>query len=113
MKAINRTKQKVLADDLAVADTALRRLVGLLGKSHLPGGKGLLITPCKGVHTIGMRFPIDVLFISKSNEIVAVVRNLQPNRMTRLYRYAVSALELPADMLDETGTNIGDEIEFA
>lgn len=112
MKAINKTTKKVLAEDLSVADTALKRLVGLLGKKHLPAGAGLLITPCKGIHTIGMRFPIDVIFISKNNTIIGIARNLQPNRITRLYKYSIRVLELPANILDATRTNIGDTIVF-
>lgn len=112
MKAVNSGKQIVLANDVAVADTVLTRLVGLLGKSCLPSGKGLLITPCKGVHTFGMRFPIDVLFISASRRVVAAASNLEPNRVTRLYKDSASVLELPAGVIEATGTIIGDEVEF-
>ncbi|GLI38916.1 DUF192 domain-containing protein [Geobacter hydrogenophilus] len=110
MKAINKTTQTVLADDLAMADTPLKRLVGLLGKRHLPAGKGLLITPCKGVHTLGMRFAIDVLFLGKKMTVVALNKNMLPNRMSRVHMQAQCVLELPAGTVDLTNTKLGDPI---
>ena len=89
------------------------RMKGLLGKSSLAAGEGLLIKPCKGIHTFGMRFPIDVLFLNKGNYVVATIKNIKPNKMTRLYLEASSVIELPAGTLDATATKPGDRLELA
>lgn len=85
---------------------------GLLGASSIPAGKGLLLKPCMGVHTFGMTFPIDVLFLDKGNHVIAVITNLQPNRISRLYLNAASALELPAGIIEATATSLGDKIDI-
>lgn len=112
MKAINITSKKELADNLTLARGILKRMKGLLGRVELPAGEALLIKPCNSVHTIGMRFPIDVIFLDKKNMVVAVKKNLLPNRLTRIYFRAASVLELPCGIIDNTLTNIGDEIAF-
>jgi uncharacterized membrane protein (UPF0127 family) len=86
---------------------------GLLGRKSLQPGEGLLITPCMGIHTFAMRFPIDVLFIDKRNIVIAAIRNLRPNRLTRLYPGASGVIELPVGTLDVTETRAGDLIEFS
>jgi hypothetical protein len=58
-----------------------------------------------------MKFPIDVIFLNKTNQVIAAVSNLSPNRMTRLYPQSFSVLELPLGTIDATNTKIGDIIE--
>ena len=111
MKAIDRTSGKELAPNLAVADTLLARLKGLLGKSSLPTGEGLWIKPCNSVHTFGMQFPIDVVFLDKKMRVVALAKTLRPNRISRLYSCASSVIELPAGTIDAADTVTGDHIE--
>jgi uncharacterized membrane protein (UPF0127 family) len=112
MKARNISTGKELSNNVIVADKLLKRMKGLLGKRELPSGEALWIKPCMSVHTIGMGFPIDVLFLNKTNQVVALKKNLFPNRLTRLYPKAVSVLELPAGTIDATSTKVGDEIEI-
>jgi uncharacterized membrane protein (UPF0127 family) len=112
MKAVNLTKNQILAEKLECADTVLTRMRGLLGKDSMPTGSGLLIRPCKGIHTIGMRFPIDVVFLDRENVVLAMWKKLRPNRMTRLYYRASSVIELPAGTLDNAMINIGDRIRI-
>jgi uncharacterized membrane protein (UPF0127 family) len=73
-------------------------------------GEGLLIRPCKGVHTFLMKFPIDVLFLDRENRVVKVVENLRPQRMTGLFFSSRSVLELPAGSLRASGTSAGNEV---
>src|SRR6266511_5164975 len=113
MKALNLTTRKELAGDLKLADTALLRLKGLLGRTSLHPGEGLWIKPCKGVHTFGMKFPIDIIFLDRNNFVVSIVRDLPPNRLTPLSFKAVSVLELPSKTVEMTAAGIGDEIEIA
>ncbi len=73
------------------------RAVGLLGRKELPAGHALLLKPCSAIHTIGMRFPIDVVFLDEAGGVVRVCRNVRPNRLlVRGGRGAVAALELAA-----------------
>lgn len=73
------------------------RARGLLGRAELPAGHGLLINPCSAIHTLGMRFPIDVVFLNAQGRVVSLHRAVPPNRpLIRGGRGAVAALELPA-----------------
>jgi uncharacterized membrane protein (UPF0127 family) len=113
VKAHNLNNGKELSSNVIVADRVLKRMKGLLGKSELPSGEALWIKPCMSVHTFFMRFPIDVVFLNRKNQVVALEKNLFPNRLTRLYPKAVSVLELPSGTIDATSTGVGDEIEIA
>jgi uncharacterized protein len=110
MKAVDRTSGRELALHLAVAETLFARLKGLLGSISLKTGEGLWITPCNSIHTFGMKFPIDALFLDKHKRVVGVARNLRPNRISRIYCGAKSVLELPAGTLEAAGSRIGNEV---
>ncbi len=112
MKAFNSRNGNELSDDVAVAESLPERLKGLLGREKLRQGESLWIRPCKGIHTIGMGFPIDAVFLSKRNVVISVRQNFPPNRATRLYFEAVSVLELTAGTLTATDTRVGDRIEI-
>ena len=112
MKAVNHRSDRVLADDLVLADTLLRRMWGLLGRKVLACGEGLWIRPCGGVHTFGMRFPIDVVFLDRQLCVIAVTHSLPPNRLTRIQVNAASILELPPGTAEHTATLTGDLIRI-
>ncbi len=112
MRVLNKSTGNEIVSDLAVADTILSRMKGLLGKNSMTYGEGLLIKPCKGIHTFGMRFPIDTIFLDKNNIVVKVIKNIGPNRMTRLYLAAVCVLEVPAGVADQSSTKSGDQLEI-
>jgi uncharacterized protein len=111
---LNRTRQTYLATSLAVADGHWSRLRGLIGTTatQFADGRGLWITPCKGVHTLGMSFPIDVVYLDPQRTVVHLERNLQPWRFAPIRIQATSVLELPKNTLDTTGTTVGDELEI-
>jgi uncharacterized protein len=113
-QAFNRSRQVFLATELAVAETHWSRLVGLLATSadDFRNGCGLWIRPCKGVHTLAMRFPIDVLYLDRAGTVVHVEHNLQPWRFSPIRRQAASVLELPSHTLASTDTALGDSIEI-
>jgi uncharacterized protein len=110
MQATDRTSGRHLALNLAVAHTLLTRLKGLLGRSAFPAGQGLWIRPCNSIHTFGMKFPIDVVFLDKGNRVVGVAKALRPNRISRIYRSANSVIELPAGTIDVAGSCVGNEV---
>lgn len=111
--AVNETRGAILADRTERALRPLDRLRGLLGRSALQEGEALWIAPCSSVHTLFMRFPIDVIFLDRSGEeVVAVVERLMPWRATRVYLRAGSALELAAGTVARTGTQAGDRVRI-
>ena len=113
-QAFNRTRQAYLATALAVADTHWTRLRGLLGvkPGDFRNGFGLWITPCRGVHTLGMGFPIDVVYLDRSMTVIFIQRDLQPWRFSPIRMYASSVLELPSRTASATRTEVGDRIEI-
>src|SRR5580700_6139367 len=94
----NKTRETFVATDASVADSYLRRLVGLLGKTKrwAKDGSGLWIVPSRGVHTIGMMFPIDLVFLSKDMDVVHTEEYVRPFRISKVSLKASSVLELPA-----------------
>ena len=86
----------------------------LIGKvrGDFGDGHGLWITPCRGVHTLGMRFPIDVIYLIPSRSWFTSRTGLRPWRFAPIRFRATSVLELPEHTLRVTGTTIGDELEI-
>lgn len=113
-QAFNRTRQVYLATALAIANTHWTRLRGLLGlkPSDFRNGYGLWITPCRGVHTLGMGFPIDLVYLDRSMTVIHIQRDVQPWRFAPIKRYAASVLELPSRTANDTRTEVGDKIEI-
>jgi uncharacterized protein len=111
----NRTREAFVATDASVADSYLRRLVGLLGKTKrwAKDGSGLWIVPSRGVHTIGMMFPIDLVFLSKDMDVVHTEEYVRPFRISKVSLKASSVLELPAHKIYRTGTKVGDRLEIS
>ncbi len=109
----NRTRETLLAADAGVADTFLTRLVGLLGQrpTWAHASRGLWIIPSHGVHTLGMRFAIDIIFLDRNKTVVHLEENLRPWRVSRVIASARSVLELPASTIAKSHTTIGDQIE--
>jgi uncharacterized protein len=114
-QAFNRTRQNYLATALAVADTHWTRFRGLLGlhADDFRNGRGLWIVPCHGVHTLGMGFPIDVVYLDRNRTVVHVQTELMPWRFAPIRMKATSVLELPSRMAAETSTAVGDRIEIS
>jgi uncharacterized membrane protein (UPF0127 family) len=111
----NKTRETFVATEATLADSYLSRLIGLLGKTRRWAqlGRGLWIVPSRGVHTIGMLFPIDLVFLSKEKEVVHVEEHVRPFRISRVSLKASSVLELPPHTIYRSGTRIGDRLEIA
>lgn len=107
----NRTKGTRVADQVRLADTFWQRLKGLLGTKLLPLGHGLIIKPCSSVHTFGMGYPIDVLFVDGNHCIVKIVDNMFPSKMSMATR-SQYVVELPAGTARKTECSIGDILAF-
>jgi len=112
--AYNRTRATYLATRLAMADTYWLRLFGLMGRdpATFPAGSGMWFMPSKGVHTLAMRFPIDVIHLDRDRVVVGVKENLKPWRVGTIGVKTDSVLELPRDTVRASGTRVGDVIEI-
>jgi uncharacterized membrane protein (UPF0127 family) len=110
----NKTREAFLATGAKVANGYFSRLVGLLGKTHrwARPGHGLWIVPSHGVHTIGMLFAIDVIFLNRERHVVHVEEYVRPFRISRVSLKAASVLELPPHTIFRTGTKVGDHLEI-
>jgi len=106
----NQTKETFLSFRVAVADSILSRLVGLLCKRFLAPDSGVWIVPANSVHTIGMLFTFDLVLIDKNFKVVGLKELLRPFRLTRPNFRAESVLELPAHAIIKSRTEIGDQL---
>jgi uncharacterized protein len=86
---------RIVCERCLVAEAALTRMRGLLGRSGLEEGEGLLLRRASSIHTFFMRFPIDAVFLGRAGEVLKVAENLAPWRAARCSG-ARSVLELPA-----------------
>ena len=112
MKALNKTRGALLADRLEWAGTSETRRKGLLGRTAFAQGEGIYIVPTQWIHMIGMKFPIDVAFLDREGNVLAIHHGLKPNRFSRIVLRADGALELPEGTLAQTGTVRGDLVVF-
>ena len=114
MCVLNKTRERFVATNVAVADSYFSRLIGLLGKTKrwARAGQGLWIIPSHGVHTMGMLFPIDLVFLDREKNVVHVEEHVKPFRISRVSIRTYSVLELPAHTVFRTGTCVGDQLEF-
>ena len=72
LRVHNQSRDTTLADRALIADNSKTRKTGLLKHARLESGEGLWITPCEGIHTVGMKFAIDVLFLDKKRKVVKI-----------------------------------------
>ena len=112
LKILNLTRQTVLADYVEVADNGATRRKGLLGRSELPAGEGLWILPCESVHTVGMKFPIDLVYLDRKKRVKNVRSDVPPWRLSACLS-AHSVLELASGTIRRTQTRPGDMLEFS
>ena len=113
MILINKTRGTLIADNIVLANTHLGRLLGLAGRKRLGAGCGILVSPSSGVHTIGMRFAIDVVALNKSQTVTKIWHRMQPFRMTNISFRTCSVLELAAGEADRLQIEVGDRLDVA
>jgi uncharacterized membrane protein (UPF0127 family) len=112
LRVANLTRNTVLATHMELADSSPKRNKGLLGRSHLAPGEGLWILPCEAIHTFGMKFPIDLVYLDGKNKIKKLCSGVPPWRLS-VCLSARSVLELPSGAIRETETRPGDTLEFS
>ena len=111
-RVYNTTRGSCLGEKIGIADTSVRRMVGLLGQRSLEPGCGLFIVPSQAIHTIGMAFPIDVVFVDRKHCVVGVRECVRPFRLTRVFWRALGVIELPAGTVRDSQTQLGDQLKI-
>lgn len=99
-----------IADSVRLANGFFTRLRGLLGAGERHSG--LWLTPCNGIHTIGMRVPIDVVFIDRKGMVRRIDVAVPPFRIRRAVRGTHSVLELPAGYTRRVQLRVGDRLRW-
>ena len=99
-----------LATTLEVAFESAARKRGLLGRESLDPGHALIIAPCSAVHTFGMQFPIDVVFVAKDGTILKITRAMARGRVSGSLR-AFATIELRAGTVETIGVSVGQHLE--
>ena len=107
----NLTSGCVVVSRLESAFDSAARKKGLLGRDRIDPGSGLVIAPCGGIHTCFMRFPIDVLFVTRDGRVVKVSHDVKPWRLA-LAVTAFCVIELPANTVAQCETRAGDRLEL-
>jgi uncharacterized membrane protein (UPF0127 family)/CheY-like chemotaxis protein len=103
---VDLTSGAIACEQALIADRPLLRMRGLLGRSSLQAGEGMLLHPAPSIHTAFMRFPVDVLFLDARMRVIKAVANLKPWRMAAAAR-AWGALELAAGEISARGIGLG------
>ena len=111
LRIINRTRDCVLGARVALADAVWTRARGLLGRPRPTQGEGLMLNPCRAVHTLGMRYAIDVIFLDRDGRVVALYPELRPGRFAWHPR-ATFALEVPIGTIVASGTAENDRVAW-
>ncbi|MFN8466187.1 MAG: DUF192 domain-containing protein [Caldilineaceae bacterium] len=107
----NVTREHPLMLQGRVAANSWTRLRGLIGVRQLAEGEGLLIKPCHGVHCMFMSIPIDVVYVDRSDRVVAVDKAMKPWAVGKIYRQSAYVVELPVGAIDASGTQPGDQLK--
>lgn len=84
-----------IGNNIKIADNFFTRFKGLMFKKELNINEGLIINPCNSIHMFFMNFPLDILFVNENNEVVEILENIKPWRVSKLYFNAEYVVELP------------------
>jgi uncharacterized protein len=106
----NRTRESFLSLGVTLADTHIARLKGLLGKVSLKSDEGLWTVPSRGIHTLFLLFPIDLVYLDDRNRVIHLVENLATFRISPIRRDSASVLQLRTRTIFSSNTRVGDEL---
>jgi uncharacterized membrane protein (UPF0127 family) len=106
----NRNRESFLGLRVAPADTLLTRLRGLLGRIGWKPDDGIWLVPSQGIHTIGMLFALDLIYLDAANRVIHLVEHLGPFRISPVRIGCASILELKSRAIYSSNTQVGDEL---
>ena len=112
MKIFNLTRKTIIAENAQIADTFLSRVIGLLNRGSLNPLEALVITGCRSIHMVFMKFPIDVIFVDGSNQVVGLVKEIKPFCFSPIFFKASKAIELPVQSIEKSQTQFGDSLQI-
>ncbi len=113
MKIDNTSHETQVADRAVLADSSLRRTVGLLNRRHLEPGEGLVLMPGGTIHMFFMRTAIDVIFADSEGRVLKTATNVKPWRVVKAPRHTRYTIELPVGALQTSATVPGDHLDLA
>jgi uncharacterized membrane protein (UPF0127 family) len=106
----NQTRECFLSLDVKVADTIFSRLRGLIGRLKLRSDEGLWVVPSRGVHTLGLLFPLDLIYLDEHYRVIHLVEYFPAFRIGPLKTKAESVLQLPTHTIYSSQTQAGDQL---
>jgi len=106
----NKTRESFLALRVSRADTHLARLRGLLGAGRLNSDEGIWVTPSQGIHSMGLRFAIDLIYLDASDRVIETIESFGTFRIGPLRMKCESVLELPTRTIFHSQTQVGDQL---
>ncbi|MCA9407529.1 MAG: DUF192 domain-containing protein [Candidatus Omnitrophica bacterium] len=112
MKIVNQSRNTIVASEATKADTFLSRMIGLLNRKDLSAQEALIITKCNSIHMLFMKFSIDVIFITKENIVVGLIKGIQPFRLSPVFWKASCAIELAVGGIERSNTSLGDRLSI-
>jgi uncharacterized membrane protein (UPF0127 family) len=112
VKVTNLSRGTVVLDRAEVAGTIFSRMKGLLGRSRLSSGEGLLLKPANSIHTIGMKFAIDIAFVDRRGIVRRIIEAMPPGRLSPLVYGSAYVIEAAAGEFKKSGTVAGDRLHI-
>src|SRR5580698_7653248 len=106
----NQTRECFLSLGVTPADTTFTRLKGLIGRLKLRVDEGLWIVPSCGIHTMGVLFPLDLIYLDEDLQVVHVIEHFPRFRISPLRTQATSVLELPTHTIYSSQNQPGDQL---
>jgi uncharacterized membrane protein (UPF0127 family) len=106
----NQTRECFLSLGVTPADTTFARLKGLIGRLKLRVDEGLWVVPSCGVHTVGVLFPLDLIYLDENLQVIHLIEHFPRFRISPLRTQASSVLELPTHTIYSSQTQLGDQL---
>jgi uncharacterized membrane protein (UPF0127 family) len=106
----NQTRECFLGLRVTAADTSFTRLKGMIGRLHLRSDEGIWVVPSSGVHTLGVLFPLDLIYLDDAQEVIELIEYFPRFRIAPIRIRAASVLELPQHSIYSSQTQKGDRL---
>lgn len=112
MRVFNQTRNALLITQGRIANTFWLRLRGLLGVTSLQPGEGLILAGEKSIHTLFMKFPIDIVYLDKNYKVIRTDINMVPYRLGPFITQSAYIVEMPVGAIASTATEVGDQLKI-
>ena len=106
----NQTRECFLSLGVSLADTTFTRMKGLIGRMKLRFDEGIWLVPSSGIHTMGVMFPLDLIYLDENHEVVHAIEYFPTFSISPLRIRSASVLELPTHTIYSSQTQVGDQL---